>query len=121
MIESETHNGPYREVETGRRRDPGQAAEENRQIHLAKDGFLPSLANHPENDWRDSSDKEGPNEMSIQCPWSEEPLRADYSPQNATVEMNSCNGTVETVDGFSSADARNVHKHPVQYPYLDTA
>ena len=62
----------------------------------------------------DGSHGKCPYQRTIQGAWTEESVGSDYSPEDTAVEVDSCDRTVEPVNGLRCADAGNVNEHPIE-------
>ena len=121
-VEEEADDGPDGEVETRGGRDPAQAAEEDGEVDFAP-GIAggAAAADQPDGDRGDEADEEGPDQRSVEGAFAEKALRADYAPEDGTVEVHAGYGTCEAVDCFGSAYFGDVCEHPIQDADLDDA
>lgn len=114
IIEYVTYERPNREVETSSRRDPGQRAEEDREVDLADDIAFTVACVEPEDYWCDSADGEAVHQDVVCCVGPEKLAWPNDTPEYAAVEVYASERTGEAIDGFWCADLGDIGKHPIQ-------
>lgn len=121
VVEKPADHSPHREVEAGCWRNPAKTAKKHRKIDLSPNAVLLLSAKEPHPDRGNGAEQESPNKRSVQCSRPEKPRRTNYTPQNASVEMNPGDWAIEAVDGLRRADTRDKCQHPVQDANLSKA
>ena len=113
-VEEEADDGPDGEVETGGGRYPAETAEEDGEVYFAPQvAGGAAAADEPDEDGGDEADEECPDQRSVEGAFAEKALRADYAPEDGTVEVHASYGTCKAVDCFGGADFGDVSEHPV--------
>ena len=113
MVEDPAYDCPDREIESRSWGYPAQATKDDCEINFTPNALMVSPAKKPYTYGGHSTDQKAPNQWTIESFWPEEPSGADYTPENAAIEMDSRDRACKSVDGFRSANSWNEGKHPV--------